>query len=79
MDIVKKITELVFNKSFLLGVALAVGIFSKYIFGDDNLAEELSELFVFKTTGQDVDFSPDSEEKPEQDLNEFFNTNTLHH
>lgn len=76
---IEKLKELILNKSFLLGVILAVGIFSKYIFGDDNLAEELSELFVFETTGQNVDFSPDSKEKSEQDLNTFFNTNTLHH
>lgn len=76
---IEKLRELVLSKSFLLGVVLTIGIFSKYIFGDDNLAEELAELFVFETTGKNIDFSPDSKEKSDQDLNTFFNTNTLHH
>lgn len=57
----EKLKTLVINKSFLLGAVVAVGTFSHYIFGDNNLAEELAEYFVFETTGKDVNFSPTPE------------------
>jgi len=49
------------NKSFYLGGALAVGIFSQYIFGADNLAEQIAERIFYSTTGQDIDFSPEED------------------
>lgn len=52
-----KLKEIIINRSFILGIALAIGIFSKYIFGDDNLAEELAEVFIKAETGQQIDFS----------------------
>ena len=51
------------HKSTIIGFCLAVGIFSPYIFKDDNLAEELAELFIYKETGVFIDFTPDSKEK----------------
>ena len=48
----------VFHKSFFLGLLIAIGSFSPYIFGPDNLAEELAELFIYKETGIDIDFTP---------------------
>jgi len=48
-----------FNKSFLLGSCLTIGIFSQYIFGPDNLAEQLAESLFKNTTGYEVDFSPE--------------------
>lgn len=53
----------ILHKSTIIGFCLAVGIFSPYIFKDDNLAEELAELFIYKETGVFVDFTPDSKEK----------------
>lgn len=79
MGIVKKIIELVSNKSFLLGVILAVGIFSKYIFGDDNLAEELAEVFVFESTGEDIDFSSDTKEDSNKNLNDIIKNHRMRH
>jgi hypothetical protein len=57
-NIIQIIKDLVCNKSFLLGAVLAVGMFSHYIFGDDNLAEQMAEMFIEKTTGQQIDFTP---------------------
>ncbi|MFB0924380.1 MAG: hypothetical protein QMB65_03710 [Vicingaceae bacterium] len=49
----------IFNKSFLLGSCLTIGIFAQYIFGPDNLAEQLEESLFENTTGHKVDFSPE--------------------
>jgi hypothetical protein len=53
------------NKSFYLGAILAVGMFSQYIFGPDNLGEQIAEQLYKTTTGKDVDFSPEPETKTE--------------
>lgn len=66
---IDRLKNLIFTKSFLLGIILAIGIFSKYIFGPNNLAEEIAELVYKITTGLDVNFSPEAPEKPEEDLN----------
>lgn len=58
-NIIFCIKDLVCNKSFVLGAVLAVGMFSHYIFGNDNLAEQMAEMFVEKTTGQQIDFTPE--------------------
>lgn len=57
-NIFQIIKDLVWNKSFLIGVVLAVGMLSHYIFGNDNLAEQMAEIFIEKTTGQQIDFTP---------------------
>lgn len=51
---------------------MAIGIFSRYIFGDNNLAEEIAELTVKITTGKDINFSVDTPEDPDKDLNKFY-------
>lgn len=66
---IKKLKDLIFTKSFLLGVILTVGIFSKYIFGYNNLYEEVAELVYKIFTGIDVNFSHEEPEEPEKDLN----------
>jgi hypothetical protein len=33
-------------------------MFSRYIFGDDNLLEQIGEQFTKQTFGIDIDFSP---------------------
>lgn len=66
---ITKLKELIFTRSFLLGVILTIGVFSKYIFGYNNLYEELAELFYKITTGIDVNFSHEEPEDPEKDLN----------
>jgi len=58
-NIFQIIKDIVWNKSFLIGVVLAVGMFSHYIFGNDNLAEQIAEMFIEKTTGQQIDFTPE--------------------
>ena len=72
-----KLKKLIFTRSFLLGVILTIGIFSKYIFGYNNLYEELAELFYKITTGIDVNFSHEEPEKPEKDLNRLWINKTL--
>ena len=52
------------NKSFYLGIIFAVGLFSQYIFGADNLAEQIAEQVYKMHTGNDVDFSPELDSKP---------------
>ena len=58
-NIFQIIKDIVWNKSFLIGIILAVGMFSHYIFGNDNLAEQMAEMFIEKTTGQQIDFTPE--------------------
>jgi hypothetical protein len=58
-------------KFIMIGSILTVGIFSKYIFGYNNLAEEISELLLKVTTGKDVNFSHEVEEDVNKDLNRF--------
>lgn len=65
----EKLKEYVPSKSFILGVILTIGIFSRYIFGANNLAEEMAELVLKITTGKDVNFSVDTPEDPNKDLN----------
>ena len=54
------IKSYIFHKSFFLGLFIAIGSLSPYIFGPDNLAEEIAELFIFEETGIDVDFTPNN-------------------
>ena len=35
-------------------------MFSHYIFGNDNLLEQLGELFIFESTGRDIDFTTEN-------------------
>lgn len=49
--------DLIFNKSFLIGLIFATCVLSKYIFGPDNLAEEVGELLIYIHSGQTIDFS----------------------
>ena len=61
MDILNYIKSIIFSRSFLIflmGFLLAIAAFSHYIFGKDNLLEELGEHFVFIHTGKEIDFTP---------------------
>ena len=49
----------IFNKSFILGIIFAIGLFSQYIFGNDNLYEQASEWVVEYMTGKKIDFTPE--------------------
>lgn len=63
MDILNYIKSLILSKSFLIflmGFLLAIAAFSRYIFGNDNLLEQLGEYFVFLQTNKEIDFSPDN-------------------
>lgn len=63
MNILNYIKSVILSKSFLIflmGFLLAIAAFSRYIFGNDNLLEQLGEYFVFKETGKEIDFSPDN-------------------
>jgi hypothetical protein len=57
-----RLKSYIFHKSFFLGLLIAIGSFSPYIFGPDNLAEELAELFIYEETGIDIDFTPKTKE-----------------
>lgn len=58
------VRDVIVSWSFFSGFFIAVAILSRYIFGDDNLIEETVELLDQIATGEDVDFSPESVEKP---------------
>ena len=51
----------VLTKSFLMGMLFCMGSMSHYIFGADNLLEDVVELILKKETGKTVDFSPEGE------------------
>ena len=62
MDILNYIKSIILSKSFLIflmGFLLAIAAFSHYIFGKDNLLEQLGEYFVFMHTGKEIDFTPE--------------------
>lgn len=70
--IARWIKHYVFHKSFFLGLCLSIGLFSPYIFGNDNLAEELAEAFIYKETGVFIDFTPQSPESVSNDFQDIF-------
>ena len=59
---------MILNWSFLFGVLTITVVLSKYIFGDNNLYEEILELANKLVTGEDVNLSPESPEDPLKDL-----------
>lgn len=73
---ITKLKNLIFTRSFFLGVILTIGMFSKYIFGYNNLYEEIVELLYKVTTGVDVNFSHEEPEELEKDLNRLWINNT---
>jgi len=64
--------KVVTNWAFYAGFILAVGTLSRYIFGDDNLIEELSEFLNLCATEEDIDLSPDSIENSDSVLSRIF-------
>lgn len=60
---------IILNWSFVFGVLGCTVIFSKYIFGPNNLYEEIVELAHKLVTGEDVNLSPEQAEDPTKDLN----------
>lgn len=56
-SILNKVKVLIFSKHFWIGIVFAIGIFSRYIFGDNNLAEQISEFLIKTETGVEIDFS----------------------
>jgi hypothetical protein len=63
------IALIILNWSFIFGILAGSVIFSKYIFGPNNLYEELVELANQLVTGNDVNLSPEQKEDPQKDLN----------
>jgi hypothetical protein len=53
---------------YILLIILMTGLFSRYVFGDNNPLEELSEFILLLTTGIDINFSP-APENPYTDIN----------
>ncbi len=68
LNITRRVQYYVLHKSFFLGLFISIGIFSPYIFGSDNLAEELAEAFIYKETGVFIDFTPQSPESVSNDF-----------
>ena len=68
--IARWVKRYILHKSFFLGLCLSIGIFSPYIFGNDNLAEEIAELFIYKETGVFLDFTPQSSEAVSKEFQE---------
>ena len=44
----------------IVGFFIAGGVFSHWIFGNDNLWEQTLEMFIKDFTGQTIDITPDS-------------------
>lgn len=76
LNIARWVKYYIFHKSFFLGLCLSIGLFSPYIFGPDNLAEELAELFVYEKTGIFLDFTPSSKESVSQDFQDIIDLST---
>lgn len=53
---IRKLKKLILNKSFLLGAIIAVGVFSRYIFGPHNALEEIDEAILKGLFGLDINF-----------------------
>lgn len=47
----------ILNRSFIMGILVGTAVFSKYIFSNDNLYEEVVEKIVFNDK---IDLSPES-------------------
>jgi hypothetical protein len=62
IEVTQKVKSFILHKSFFLGLLIAIGSLSSYIFGPDNLAEELAELFIYEETGVVIDFTPNNKE-----------------
>jgi hypothetical protein len=64
MGIVKQLIDLIksliLNRMFWIGMLICFAMFSKYILGPDNLAEQLGEKFTKDSFSIDVDFSPEN-------------------
>lgn len=71
--IARWVKRYIFHKSFFLGLCISIGLFSPYIFGSDNLAEELAEAFIYKETGVFIDFTPQSTEEVAKNFQEILN------
>lgn len=54
---VSLLKDLLFNKSCALGIIIALGVFSKYIFGNDNLFSETARVLTKVFTGVQIDFN----------------------
>jgi hypothetical protein len=63
------IALIILNWSFIFGILAGTVVFSKYIFGSNNLYEEIVELANKLVTGNDINLSPEQEEDPKKDLN----------
>lgn len=59
VSIINQIVSIIFNKSFLLGILFTSAVLSKYIFGNDNLFEDIVEVIYYHSSGEKVDFSPE--------------------
>ena len=72
-DLINKIkliiNLIIFNWSFIFGILVCTAVFSKYIFGANNLYEEIVEAAHKIVTGQDINLSPEEPEDPKKDLN----------
>ena len=55
----------ILNKSFFFGTIICFGIFSKYIFGPNNLAEEIAEVAYYVSFGKEINFSDEPETSEE--------------
>lgn len=69
--IISIINLIILNWSFIFGILACTVILSDYIFGPNNLYEEIVELINKIITGEDIDLSPEIPEDPKKDLNRF--------
>jgi hypothetical protein len=72
------IALIIINWSFIFGILTGTVIFSKYIFGPNNLYEEIVELANKLVTGNDINLSPEQEEDTKKDLNRLVPKVTIH-
>ncbi len=69
MGIVKQLMDLLkqvfLNRTFWIGFVMCLTLFSQYILGPDNLAEEWGEIKIKEWFGLNIDASPNT---PDPDL-----------
>lgn len=58
-QLVETVRELITNKIFWIGFVVCFAVFSQYIFGPDNLLEQIGEKLARDYFGIETDFSPE--------------------
>jgi hypothetical protein len=72
-SIFKNVKNTLFSKLFIAGFLCSTGLFSKFIFGNDNLIEQFSEQFLEQNFNIHTDFSQDNDTENSQEVEAVIN------